>query len=311
MVTSRRAFLSGSAGLGAAAVFASRASAQDKPAGAPPAPKKPVFEISLAEWSLHRALEKGELSNLDFPAVAKRDYGIAVVEYVNKFFKDKARDAAYLAELKKRCDDNGVTSHLIMCDDEGALAASKEEERLAAVEKHKPWVDAAKALGCRTIRVNANGDGEREARIGYAADGLVRLAEYADPLGINVIVENHGGFTSDGSWLAAVMKKANHPRVGTLPDFGNFDMGDGKKYDRYKGVKELMPFAKAVSAKSYDFDAKGNETTIDYREMLGIVIAAGYRSWIGIEYEGDRLPEKDGILRTKELLVRIATEFSW
>jgi sugar phosphate isomerase/epimerase len=197
-----------------------------------------------------------------------------------------------------------------MCDGEGSLAAAKEAERATAVDNHKKWADAAKALGCRTIRVNAHGDGEREAQIGQAADGLVKLAQYADTLGLNVIVENHGGFTSDGSWLAAVMKKANHPRVGTLPDFGNFNLGDGKQYDRYKGVEELMPFAKAVSAKSFDFDAAGNETTIDYERMLKIVLAAGYHSWLGIEFEGERLSEKDGILRTKELLVRLQSKLA-
>ena len=272
--------------------------------------KKPLFLISLAEWSLHQALQAGTIKNLDFPVLAAKDYDIHCVEYVNSFFKDSARDAKYLAELNLRCKDNGVTNHLIMCDGEGALGASKKEERAQAVENHKRWVDAAKTLGCKTIRVNASGDGTREEHQAQAADGLVQLATYADPLGINVIVENHGGVTSDGTWLAGVMKKAAHPRVGTLPDFGNFNLGDGKQYDRYKGTAELMPYAKAVSAKSYDFDEQGNETTIDYEKMLKIVLAANYHSWLGIEYEGSRLSEKDGILATKALLLRLRAKLA-
>ncbi|HUR29359.1 MAG TPA: sugar phosphate isomerase/epimerase family protein [Planctomycetota bacterium] len=298
----RRDFLLHTAQLGAVAAFLPHAGAQAPPKSAP---VKPLFEISLAEWSLHQALQSGAIKNLDFPVLAAKEYDIRCVEYVNSFFKESARDEKYLAELNLRCRDNGVTNHLIMCDGEGALGASKKEERAQAVENHKRWVDAAKTLGCKTIRVNAAGDGTREEHQSQAAEGLVALAQYADPLDINVIVENHGGFTSDGAWLAGVMKKAAHPRVGTLPDFGNFDLGDGKKYDRYKGIEELMPFAKAVSAKSYDFDAKGDETTIDYEKMLKLVLAAGFHSWIGIEYEGSRLSEKEGILATKALLLRL------
>ncbi|MBK8177448.1 MAG: sugar phosphate isomerase/epimerase [Planctomycetes bacterium] len=322
MSTSRRDFLVRTASLGslmplgAASALAACAWSTGNPTApaqdgaGPKAPPPPPFRISLAQWSLHRALQSGAMSNLDFPVVAAKDYDLHCVEYVNSFFKDKARDAKYLAELNLRCKDHGVTNHLIMCDGEGALGASKKEERLQAVENHKRWVDAAKTLGCATIRVNAGGDGTREEHQSQAAEGLVLLANYADPLGINVIVENHGGNTSDGAWLAGVMKQAAHPRVGTLPDFGNFHLGEGKTYDRYQGVQELMPFAKAVSAKSHDFDAQGNETATDYERMLGIVLAAGFHGWIGIEYEGERLSEKEGILATRALLVRMREKFS-
>ena len=314
MSQSRRDFLLISAKLGALGSLLGRARGQSgqQPAAAKQAPaaKTALFEISLAEWSLHRALQSGAMSNLDFPVAAAKDYDIRCVEYVNSFFKDKARDAKYLAELNQRCRDRGVSNHLIMCDGEGELGASKKEERAAAVENHKRWVDAAKTLGCKTIRVNAGGDGTREEHQKQAAEGLVALAEYAGPLDINVIVENHGGVTSDGSWLAGVMKLAANPRVGTLPDFGNFNLGDGKQYDRYLGVSELMPYAKAVSAKSHDFDEQGNETATDYEKMLRIVLAAGFHSWIGIEYEGERLSEKDGILATKALLLRLRAKLA-
>ena len=316
MSHTRRDFLLHTVQLGALTAMLPPALGQEPtkpaPGGAKPAPaaKSLLFEISLAEWSLHEALQAGTITNLDFPVLAAKDYDIRCVEYVNSFFKESAHDEKYLRELNQRCHDNGVTNHLIMCDGEGSLGASKKTERAQAVENHKRWVDAAKTLGCKTIRVNAHGDGTREEHQAQAADGLVQLAQYADPLGINVIVENHGGVTSDGSWLAGVMKKANHPRVGTLPDFGNFNMGDGKQYDRYQGVAEMMPYAKAVSAKTYDFDEQGNETTIDYEKMLKLVLAAGYHSWLGIEYEGSRLSEKEGILATKALLLRLRTKLA-
>lgn len=276
---------------------------------------KLFFEISLAQWSLHKPLWEKKLDNLDFPLVAKRDYGISVVEYVNQFFKDKAKDEKYLAELLKRCNDNGVKNHLIMCDGEGSLGSPNDKERLQAVENHYKWVDAAKYLGCVTIRVNAHGEGSREDVQKAAIDGLGRLGEYGAKAGINVIVENHGGYTSDGAWLAAVMKGVNKPNVGTLPDFGNFcikrdgkGMFDGKcveEYDRYKGTQELMPYAKGVSAKAYDFDAQGNCIETDYNKMLKIVKDAGFTGYIGIEFEGDKLSPEEGIKKTKALLERV------
>ncbi|HZS05902.1 MAG TPA: sugar phosphate isomerase/epimerase family protein [Blastocatellia bacterium] len=302
--TERRDFLKQSAvaaaglGLGAAAgelVFAA---------------KKPLFEISLAEWSLHRALFAKQLDNLDFPKVAKTEYGIDAVEYVNQFFKDKAGDTAYLADLKKRCGDHGVKSVLIMCDGEGNLGDADAAKRMQAVENHRKWVEAAKYLGCHSIRVNAYGKGTYEEHMKNAADGLRKLTEFAAPYKINVIVENHGGNSSNGQWLAGVMKMVAHPRCGTLPDFGNFRLDDGKEYDRYKGVAEMMPFAKGVSAKSHDFDEQGNETHTDYRRMVKIVAGAGYHGRLGIEYEGNKLSEPDGIRATKKLLEKVREELS-
>jgi sugar phosphate isomerase/epimerase len=263
---------------------------------ASPAP----FTISLAEWSLHRTIRSGELNHLDLARVARVEFGIDAVEYVNQFFKDAPGSPAYLAEMNRRAADAGVYQHLIMCDDEGRLGDPDRRARLAAVENHRKWVDAAKTLGCATIRVNAASEGAYDEQQKLAADGLRRLCELADPAGINVIVENHGGLSSNGQWLAGVMRLVNHPRCGTLPDFGNFT-----DYDRYTGVADLMPFAKAVSAKSHAFDAAGNETAIDYARMMKIVAEAGYHSWVGIEYEGDGLPERDGIRATQRLLERV------
>lgn len=265
----------------------------------------PLFKISLAQWSLHRTLRAKEIDHLDFARVAKRDFGIEAIEYVNSFFKDKARDSAYLAEMNTRAADEGVTQYLIMCDGEGRLGDPDLALRSTAVENHRKWLEAAKVLGCVTIRVNAASVGSFEEQQKLAADGLRKLTELAAPMNLNVVVENHGGLSSDGKWLSGVMKMVDHPRCGTLPDFGNF-----YEYDRYQGVADLMPFAKAVSAKSHDFDEQGNEAQKDYRRLMKTVLDAGYRSWVGIEYEGSKLPEREGIAKTKALLEKIRTEMT-
>jgi len=264
-----------------------------------------LFRISLAQWSLHRTLRAGELDNLDFPRVTRSDYGLDAVEYVNTFFKDKAEDEAYLADLKGRCQDHGVWSLLIMCDGEGAIGDPDPAGRTRAVENHYRWVEAARFLGCHSIRVNAQSRGSRQEQRELAADGLRRLTEFAADREINILVENHGGLSSDGSWLAGVMRAVDHPRCGTLPDFGNFRIAEDHWYDRYTGVRELMPFARAVSAKSHAFDEEGNEREMDYVRLMRIVLDAGYRGYVGIEYEGTELSEAEGILATKALLERV------
>ncbi|WP_425618182.1 sugar phosphate isomerase/epimerase family protein [Anatilimnocola sp. NA78] len=286
-----------------AASLPALALAQDK--------KEPLFKISLAQWSLHKTLQQKKLDNLDFAKTAKSDFGIEAIEYVNQFFKDKANDSKYLADLKQRSDDLGVKVLLIMCDGEGALGDADEAKRTKAVENHYKWVEAAKYLGGHSIRVNAQSGGTYDEQIDRAADGLRRLTEFAEKHNINVIVENHGGNSSDGAWLAKVMKKVDHKMCGTLPDFGNFNIGGGKVYDRYQGVDELMPFAKAVSAKSHDFDDKGNETKTDYKKMLEVVVKKhNYHGYCGIEYEGSKLSEHDGIIATKKLLERVRDELA-
>jgi len=261
------------------------------------AEKAKPFKISLAQWSLHKTLQQKKLDNLDFAKVTKEKFGIEAVEYVNQFFKDKANDAAYLAEMKKRTSDLGVTNVLIMIDGEGALGDVDEQKRNKAVENHYKWVDAAKYLGCHSIRVNAGTTADYEEGKKLAADGLRRLSEHAKPLDMNVIVENHGGLSSNGKWLAETIRLTGMSNCGTLPDFGNF-----YEYDRYQGVTDLMPFAKAVSAKSYDFNEAGEDTKIDFLKMMKIVMDANYHGWVGIEYEGSRMSEDDGIIATKKLL---------
>lgn len=263
------------------------------------------FRISLAEWSLHKSIFDGKLDNMDFAKTAKEEFKINAVEYVNQFFKDKAEDKAYLGELKSRHDSLGVKCLLIMIDGEGALGDKDEKKRTLAVENHHKWVEAAKFLGCHSIRVNAKSTNDYAESQKLAADGLRRLSEFAKDYSINVIVENHGGLSSNGKWLAETLASVGLDNCGSLPDFGNFKVSNDEMYDRYQGVTELMPSAKAVSAKSHDFDEKGNEIHTDYKKMLEIVTDAGYNSFVGIEYEGRMLDEYAGIKATKKLLQRV------
>ncbi|NJC27233.1 sugar phosphate isomerase/epimerase family protein [Neolewinella antarctica] len=269
------------------------------------------FDISLAQWSLNEALFAKQLDNLDFARTARETYGLGGVEYVSQFFKDRAKDTAYLAQMKQRARDQEVKSLLIMIDGEGNLGDKDKTARNIAVENHHKWVDAAAFLGCHSIRVNAAGEGSRAEVAKGASESLRKLSEYAAKASVNVLVENHGGYSSDGSWLAGVLKNADASNCGSLPDFGNFCItrdvsGEGcrEEYDRYLGVRELMPYARAVSAKSYDFDDTGNETTTDYAKMMTIVKEAGYKGWVGIEYEGKQLSADAGIRRTIDILRR-------
>lgn len=268
------------------------------------------FKISLAEWSLHRTLNNKEIDHLDLAAISKNNFGIKAIEYVNSFFFNHANDKAYLTEMKNRADDHGVKSLLIMCDNEGNLGDPDNTKRTESIENHYKWAEAAKFLDCHSIRVNARSFGSYDEQIRLAADGLQRLVEFGDNIGINIIVENHGGLSSNGKWLSSVMKEVNHPRIGTLPDFGNFRIENDNWYDRYKGMKELMPFAKAVSAKSHEFDEDGDETGSDYYRMMDIVLENGYNGYVGIEYEGTKHSEMEGIRLTKNLLKKVQSSIS-
>jgi len=278
----------------------------------------PDIKISLAEWSFHRALFGGKMDHLDFPSIAKNDFGISAVEYVNGFFggkkmnfREAAKDKSYLNELLKRSRDAGVFNHLIMVDDEGPLSSPDEKLIIQSVENHKKWIEAAAILGCLTVRVNLHGEGTPEDRKKASADALGRLGEFAGPMEINVVVENHGSVTSNGEWLADVMKQVNMKNIGTLPDFGNWCLshpwgtiqeGCEEMYDIYRGVQLILPYAKAVSAKTYDFNDAGEQPLLDYKKLTGIVKNSGFRGYIGIEYEGINQPEDEGVRKTRELL---------
>lgn len=270
------------------------------------AKKAKPFEISLAQWSNHRALKGGKLSNLEWPEFTKKNFGILGLEYVNQFFKDKAKDLKYLGELKKRVADLGMTNVLIMIDGEGHVGAGSGAERQKTVDRHMKWVEAAAFLGCHSIRVNSHGEGKDDAeKARNCVQGLTELTTAAKEHEINIIVENHGGLSSNGKWMSKVLKDVGLDECGALPDFGNFH-----GYDRYQGLKDLMPYAKGVSAKSFDFDEKGDEINTDFRKAMRIVLDHNYNGWVGVEYEGKTTSEIDGIVATKKLLETIQKEMA-
>ncbi len=288
-----------------------------------------AVKLSLSQWALHRAifgnskenyeewkrllysdpdkLWQGNLHPLDFPKKAK-ELGFDAVEYVNSLIFGHAQDKKFLNELKNRTDSEGIENLLIMIDEEGFIGHPDSKERNIAIQNHEKWMEAAKHLNCHSVRVNAFSMGKPEEQKKLAAEGLRKLAEKAKEYDLNVLIENHGGMSSNADWLVETIELVNHKRIGTMVDFDNFIYsdefiwGDGKVYDRYDGVKKLMPYAKSVSAKTYDFDAKGNETTIDYNRMMKIVKESGYKGHISVEYEGHRLSEVEGILATRSLI---------
>jgi sugar phosphate isomerase/epimerase len=322
MYTNRRTFLKTTG----AAAMASALPGWLNATGAP----KMFFEISLAEFSFASDLWTGKLNHLDFPAKAKKDFGIDVVEYVSMFFNNKHKNQQYLNDLKTRAIDAGVKNHLIMVDGQN-ISDLDEVKRKRAVEDHYAWVDAAKFLGCSAIRVNLGSidmPGTADDEFKAAVDGYGRLLEYGAKQDMNIIVENHMGRSCNGQWLAGIMKQVNHPRAGVLPDFGNFCVKRTKpetndiagwmktvcleKYDLYKGVEELMPYAKGISAKTHKFKADGEEAEMDFKRLFTIIRKSGFKGYVGIEYEGglmrsmgkdeSYLTNDEGVLATKKLL---------
>jgi sugar phosphate isomerase/epimerase len=298
----RRLFIRNSV-MGAAALTASPLLAHT--------PSQKALKISLAQWSLHRSFRDGSLDAVDFAGIAAEKYDIDAIELVSALYPGKARDESFWQKMKERSANAGVKNLVLMVDDEGDLGSASEKERLKSVENHHKWVHATKLLGCPTMRVNAFGDADREVYRMAIIDGMSRLADYAAKLGVNIVIENHGLFSSDAALIAGIIREVNRPNFGAFPDFGNWCLsakwgstqGDcAKAYDRYQGVSELLPYAKAVSAKSYNFNEQGEDSKIDYYRMMKIVKESAYEGYIGIEYEGMEKSEHEGILITKELM---------
>ncbi len=287
--------------------------------------KKPYFKLSLAEWSVHRAIMDKKLDPVDFAQKAN-SMGFKAIEYVSQLYTNylkKGNDPKLalqnlLDTLKIKSEKYGVKNLGIMVDGEGDLSSPDEVKRLKAVENHKKWIDAAAFLGCYYVRVNLFGSDDPKVWVDTSVKSIKQLATYAKTKGIDIIVENHGYLSANIPYLVQVMKKVNMPNSGLLPDFGGFCLKrkDNKRwdapcieeYDRYKGVKEMMPYAKVVSAKCYDFNKKGDETLIDYYKMLQIVKDSGYRGYLGIEYEGDRLSEDEGIIAARKLILKVESQ---
>ena len=271
-------------------------------------PTNNIFDmpkISLAQWSLNRSFKKGDLKAENFPVIAKATFGIGAVEYVNEFYESELDNGVFWQQLRQRADSEGVQSLLIMVDEAGDLGARNKKARQRAIGRHRKWMEASKLLGCHSIRVNAFGKGSREELKSNLVDGLGRLAEEGAGLGMQVLIENHGLHTSDAAFIVDIIRQIDSPNLGTLPDFGNWCLNEewgstqgGKCTDSYnpvKGLEELLPYARGVSAKSYDFDASGNETRLPYKDLLKLVRHSGFEGFIGIEYEGDRLSEVEGV----------------
>ncbi len=279
----------------------------------------PELKLSLAQWSLNRALFDGTLKAIDFPRKTT-EFGINAVEYVNQFYIDHATDVSYLKSLKLITDNLNISNLLIMVDDEGHLGDVNDKNRKQAVSNHYKWIDAARILGCHSIRVNAFGSQIADELKSALIDGLGQLSDYGAQAGINVLIENHGYHSSNPDFVVDVIKQVDSPYLGTLPDFGNWcqDIEWGstmenkcpQDYDIYDGLSKFLPYAKGVSAKSYNFDDDGYQKDIDYKKMLQIVKSSDFAGYIGIEYEGDVLSEEQGIIATKNLITEVWQELS-
>lgn len=306
LAPSRRAFLRAAATLSASAsvlaldapaALVGVARADDGPSGPEP------FKLSLSQRSLRREFASGRLDPLDFPRIAN-GLGLDAVEYCSESLASKPKNKGFLAELKRRAAGEGVWSVLLLLEEDLGLGAPDAKARKRAVDRHRPWLEAAAFLGCHALRVPATSRGSEDEQINWLSDGLRRLCRFSDPYGIDILVENQTGHSAKGGWLAELLTAVGHPRCGSRPDFGSFNLDDGKAYDRYQGVRELMPFARAVSAKAHDFDERGEETRTNFAQMLKVVTDAGYHGYVAIEYAGERLSERAGIARTQQLLER-------
>ena len=287
-------------------------------------PKELFFKLSLAQWSLHKNIKYGDMDPYEFAQVAK-SFNFTGIEYVTALYDNimKVRDGDmskaitfWARKNKKLAEINDINNVLIMIDEIEGLAEENKSRRLKAVENHKMWIDAAEIMGCESVRLNLYGSSNAEKWKDLSINSLSELGSYAKISGVNVIVENHGRISSDIPKLMDVIYGVDMDNVGTLPDFGNFCMADEgygsvfdgsceTMYDFYKGVEEMMPKAFAVSAKSNDFDENGDEKTIDYIKMMKIVKSFGYNGYVGVEYEGNRLSEEEGIKATRDLLIKI------
>jgi sugar phosphate isomerase/epimerase len=307
-------------------VFCGAIACNDAPKPKPsPEPQPLFFKTSSAQWSFHRTFREGNTSPYEFAKMAA-ELGFEGIEYVNQLYPDVMKSENKIEALKTFIEKNNalakehkIQNVLIMIDGEGDLSSSDETKRLTAIENHKLWIDAAHQMGCSAVRLNLYGESDPEKWIANSSQSLATLSEFAAPLNINVIVENHGRLTSNVPILMQAINGAEKSNCGTLPDFGNFciqeegygSVFDGSctnLYDPYKGVSEMMPKAFGVSAKSYDFDEKGEETTLDFTRLMTVVKEAGYTGFVGVEYEGNRLSEKEGIIATKKLLEAIGAK---
>jgi L-ribulose-5-phosphate 3-epimerase len=259
--------------------------------------KKNGLKLAVQQYSFNPQLRNGSLDLLDYPKTVVEGTGIKALEYFNGHMMDKAGKASYFKELRKRCDDLGAVNTMMLCKSTIPLDAATANKRQQSVDELRVWLEATKILGGNTIRVDCRSPGDYDEQMKRSADGLNALCDVAAKMKMDIVVENHGGHSSNGAWLAKLLKRVDRPNCGSLPDFQNF-----KDYDPYQGVEDLMPYAKIVCAKSKHFDDKGNETNVDYYRMMKLVLDAGFKGYVGIEFEGHDVDPVEGILATKKLI---------
>lgn len=270
-------------------------------------------KLVLAQWSFNKELFAGQMNTFDFIREAK-EMGFSGVEFVNQFFMDKIEDEAYLDSLRATSEKIGIKNTLLMIDRAGNLGASDEKEREAAVLEHKKWMLAAAHLGCPNIRVNAHGDGSSEEVFEACKSSIAKLLTWGKQRKVGVIIENHGGYSSDGDWLYRLIQELEPYGVASLADFDNWciERENGelwgapcvKEYDRYKGMQQLLPSAKSVSVKAFEFDANGLPVKSDFSRMFRLIRDSGYDGYLAVEFEGHGIDAKEGILKTKALAER-------
>ncbi len=261
--------------------------------------------LAVQQYSFNRQLRSGELNILDFPKTVVKGTGIKALEYFNGHIEDKIKDTAFFKQLRKRSDDLGAVNTMMLCRSKNAVDSPDAKIRKLAIEGYRPWLEATRVLGGKYIRVDTRHKGEAEKQKGFAVAGLRSLCKVADEYEMGILVENHGNHSGNGAWLADVMKQVDLANCGTLPDFQNF-----KEYDPYQGVSEMMPWAKILCAKAKSFDDNGDEENIDFRKMLKIAKAAGFRGYIGIEFEGHGVDPVQGINATKKLIQKVMRELN-
>ena len=296
---------------------------------------KSKLDIGLQMYSFAPLIMQGKFDLLGFPDLVKNTYGINGAEYWSIPFMGRENDKDFLNDIKRRSDDNGVDNLIILVDDIDiktmqsgpSLASSNKNDRDTAIDYHKKWIDVAKEIGCHSIRVNLKSDESDNKKIlDNSSESISRLIEFSKQDNISIVIENHGGITADADWLVSLIKNVDNKYVGTLPDFGDYnfcvdrgalnfdDIGKVCKnqYDKYLGVKKLMPYAKGVSAKSHEFGKDGEELSTNYSRMIKIISESNYKGYITIEYEGAMmgmfggegtyLNPHEGILATKKLI---------
>ena len=280
---SRRSFIEKTMVMGAAGLVTPSALGS---AVSSPTPRMIKDDISLAQWALVDEVKSGKWKTLDFPSVARKDFGLNGIEFVNTLFEVPTE--GYLRRLKKNAEDNNVTMVLIMVDDEGDGCSTTKEERKQFDINHRKWIDIAHFLGCTAIRTNCRGPKNisKDEALKHSVETYQMLLEYAAPAKISVLIENHGGVSNDADWMVSLIKEVNSLYFGSYPDWRQ----PSADFDNIDYLVKMLPFAGGMSYRNQPTE----ELTA---KMINISKDGGYRGWYGIESSG-----RDAIKKGIELL---------